>query len=92
MSTTVDLINLSPLASLDGDVLERVWIRKDVFHKHLRVFGCRACIHIPKDERSKFDDIHIPKDDEAKERIFLGCGHEEFGYKLYDPMSRKFIR
>lgn len=56
------------------------------------MFGYRTYIYIPKDERSKFDDIHIPKDDEAKERIFLGCGYEEFGYKLCDPTSRKFIR
>lgn len=26
---------------------------KDVSYDHLRVFGCRAFFHIPKDERSK---------------------------------------
>ena len=33
--TIVDLINLSALAPLDGDVPERFWTRKDVSHKHL---------------------------------------------------------
>lgn len=47
MRTTVDLINLSPSTHLDGDIPERVWTEKD--YKHLRVFGCRAYIHIPKD-------------------------------------------
>ena len=65
MCAITDLINLSPSASLDGDVLERVWIRKDVSCKHLRVFGCRVYVHIHKDERSEFDD-------KAKECVFLG--------------------
>ena len=55
MRIVADLINPSPLVPLDGDVLERVWIGKDVCYNHLRVFGYRAFIHIPRDERSKFD-------------------------------------
>ena len=54
MSTAVDVINLSPCYPLNGDVPERVWTGKDVSYEHLRVFGCRAFVHIPKDERSKF--------------------------------------
>ena len=85
MRTVVDLINLSPSVSLNGDVLEKVWTRKEVSYDHLRVFGCRAFIHIPKDERSKLD----PK---AKQCIFLGYGHEEFGYRLYDPVDKKVFK
>ena len=40
---------------------------------HLRIFGCSAYAHIPKDERSKMD----PK---AKKSIFLGYG---IGVKEY---------
>ena len=65
MRTVVDLINLFPSTSFDDDVPERVWTKKDVSYKYLRVFSCRAYIHIPKDERSKLDD-------KAKECIFLG--------------------
>ena len=75
MRTTVDLINLSPSAPLLGDVPQRVWIGKNVTYDHLKVFGCRAFVHIPKDERSKLDD-------KAKQCIFLGYGHDEFGYRL----------
>ena len=39
MCTAVDLINLSPLTPLDDDLPERVWTRKDVFYKPLRMFG-----------------------------------------------------
>ena len=85
MRTTIDLINLSPLVPLNGDVPERVWKGKDVSYDHLRVFGCRAFVYIPKDERSKLDG-------KAKPCIFVGYGHEDFGYRLWDPVNKKIIR
>ena len=85
MRTSIDLTNLSSLVPLKGDVLERVWTRKDVSYDHLRVFGFREFVHIPKDEKSKLDF-------KAKPCIFLRYGHEEFGYKLRDPMSNKILK
>ena len=58
---------------------------KDVSYDHLRVFGCKAFVHILKDERSKLDV-------KVKPCIFLGYGHEKFGYRLWDPLSRKIVR
>ena len=49
------------------------------------MFSCRTFVHIPKDERLKLDV-------KAKPCIFLWYGHEEFGYRLWDPMSRKIFR
>ena len=72
MRITIDLINFSPSALLDSDLSERVWTEKDVSYKHLRVLGCRAYVHIPKDERSKLED-------KSNECIFLCYGHEELG-------------
>ena len=85
MRTSIDLINLSPSVPLKGDVPERVWTGKNVSYDNLRVFGCKAFVHIPKDERSKLNV-------KAKPCIFLGYGHEEFGYRLWDPLSRKIVR
>ena len=85
MRTSIDLINLSPSIPLKGDVPKRVWTRKDVSHDHLRVFGCRAFVHIPKDERSKLNV-------KVKPCIFLGYGHEEFGYMLWDQMIKKIVK
>ena len=84
MRISIDLIKLSPSFPLKGDVPERVWTGKDVSYDNLRVFGCKAFVHIPKDERSKLDV-------KAKPCIFLGYGHEEFGYRLWDPLSRKIV-
>ena len=75
LMTAVDLINLSPSAPLNGDVPNKFWSGKDVSYNHLKVFSCRAFVHIPKDERSKLDA-------KSKECIFVGYENEEFGYRL----------
>ena len=56
----VDFRNLSPSAPLDGDVPKSVWTRNNVSYKHLKVFGCRAYVHIPKYKRSKLDNRRKP--------------------------------
>ena len=75
MRTAVDLINLSPSVPLDGDIPQKVWTGKDVSFEHWRVFGCRAFVHIARNERSKLDS-------KVKQFIFMGYGHEEFGYRV----------
>ena len=85
LMTAVDVINLSPSAPLNGDVPNKFWTGKDVSYNHLKVFGCRAFVHIPKDERSKIDS-------KSKECIFLGYGNEEYGYRLWDPVKKKIVR
>ena len=85
MRTTIDLINLSLSILLDSGISERVWTRKDVSYKYLRVFRYRVYVHILKDVRSKLDD-------KAQECIFLGFKHKEFRYRLRDLVARKLIR
>ncbi|KAG6773118.1 hypothetical protein POTOM_020372 [Populus tomentosa] len=85
MKTAVAMINLSPSVPLDFDVLDRVWKGKDVSYAHLRVFGCRAFVHVPRDERSKLDS-------KTKQCIFLGSEDDEFGYRLWDPKEKKIVR
>ena len=81
----VYLINLSPSYPLQGDVPNRVWYGKDVSYDHLKVFGCKAYVHIPQDERSQLDA-------NTRQYIFLGYGLDEFVYKLFDPSVRKVVR
>ena len=82
MMTIVDLIKLSPSDALDGDIPKRVWTGKDISYEHLHVFGCKAFVHIPKDERAKLDA-------NSKQCIFLGYAHDEYGYKFLDPIKKK---
>ncbi|GAA0171470.1 transmembrane signal receptor [Lithospermum erythrorhizon] len=81
----IQIINVSPNCTLQGEVPDKVWSGKEVSYKHLKVFGCRAFMHIPKDERSKLDDKSL-------QWIYLNYGDEKFRYKLYDPLSRRSLR
>ena len=85
MRITVDLNNLSPSYLLEGDIPKRIWTRKFIFFEHLRVFGCKAFVHVLRDEWSKLDT-------KTKQCIFLGYSNEEFGYRLWDPTTKKIIR
>jgi hypothetical protein len=49
------------------------------------VFVYRAFVHIPRDERSKLDS-------KVKQCIFMGYGHEEFGYILWNSVNMKIKR
>ena len=86
VATAVHLINRSPSKVLDKEaVAEMVWSGKKPSYKHLRVFGCEAYSHIPKEFWNKLE----PK---SRKCIFLGYGESgEMGYRLWDPESRKIL-
>ncbi|GBP87760.1 Retrovirus-related Pol polyprotein from transposon TNT 1-94 [Eumeta japonica] len=52
---------------------------------HLKVFGCEAMIHLPKEKRKKWDS-------KAQKAIFIGyCEHTK-GYRFLLPGSRTVIK
>ena len=51
---------------------------------HLRVFGCKAFSHVPKDEGKKLDAKSI-------KCIFIGYCTDQKAYKLFDPNSHKLL-
>ena len=55
----------------------KVGLDKNLQVKHLRIFGCDAYAHVPKDERGKLDS-------KARKCIFVGYPSEFKGYRLYD--------
>ena len=85
VKTAVYLINRSPSIPLGLDIPERAWKGCDPTYSHLRVFGCKAYMHVPKDQRSKLDSKTTPC-------VFVGYGDEEYGYRLYDPEKKKVVR
>ena len=48
----VFLVNRSPSKLLDSRCAEEVWSGKDIDYSTLKVFGCKAYVHIPGDERN----------------------------------------
>lgn len=49
------LINKDPSTTLDGGILEEIWIRKMVNYSFIRVFGCEDFVHIDKENNKKLD-------------------------------------
>ena len=76
-NTAVYLINRSSSVPLDFDIPQRVLAGKYVPYSHLKVFRCKAFMHVPKEERTKLDD-------KATSCIFIEYGDEEFDYRLWD--------
>ena len=85
ITTACYLINRSPTTVLNGDILEEVWTGKNLNYSHLKIFGCEAFVHIPKENRTKLDD-------KSMKFIFFGYVDEDFGYRLWDPVKHKIIR
>ena len=77
LSTAVYLKNRSYTKAVLDMTPHEAWSGSKPNVKHLRVFGCMAYSHIPKDERSKLDS-------KAKQCILLGYGSTTKGYRLYD--------
>ena len=72
-SPTVAVDNMTPYECFYG-------IKPDV--SHFKVFGCKAYMHVPKENRKKWDS-------KTKKCIFVGYSITSKGYRLYDPVSRK---
>ena len=64
-STAVYLRNRGPTKAVDGITPFEAWMKKKPSVPHLRIFGCEAFSHVPKDERGKLDW-------KAKRYIFVG--------------------
>ena len=74
LSTAVYLKNRSPTKAVKDMTPFEAWKNTKPKVGHLRVFGCEAFAHIPKDKL----------DAKARKCIFLGYGEETKGYRLYD--------
>nr|KYP47622.1 Retrovirus-related Pol polyprotein from transposon TNT 1-94 [Cajanus cajan] len=65
--TAVHVINLTPTVILDSEVPDKIWFGKNASYDYLHVFGCKAFVHVPKDERSKLDT-------KTRQCIFISYG------------------
>ena len=63
------ILNQSPRVALDGKVAKEVWVGKEVDYSLMRIFGYPAYVHIPIEERSKFDS-------KSRSVFFLGLRKE----------------
>jgi hypothetical protein len=76
------LVNMSPSSALVDTIPNDVWSGKKPLVAHLKVFGCDAFVHVPKERRSNLDK-------KAINCTFIGYKEGMKGYKLWDPASRR---
>jgi hypothetical protein len=84
MGTACYLFNRSSSSALDDKTPHEVWSGKKPSLQNLRVFGCDAYVHVPKENRSKLDK----KDEKC---IFIGYKDGVKGYKLWNSETKKTI-
>jgi hypothetical protein len=63
---------------LDDKTPQEVWTGKRPSLTHLKVFGCEAYVHVPKENRSKIDK-------KVGKCIFIGYKYGLKGYKIWNP-------
>ena len=85
LSTASYVRNRSPTTAVKAMTPYEGWKSYKPNGNHLRIFGCRAYAHIPKDDRSKM----VPK---AKKSIFLRYGIGVKGYRLFDTDTSKVFQ
>jgi hypothetical protein len=84
VGTTCYLVNRLPSSSLDDKTPHEVWTKKKPSLQHLRVFGCDAYVHVPKENRSKLDKKY-------EKCIFISYKDGVKGYKLWNLETKKTI-
>ena len=84
VDTACYLVNRSPSSTLEDNTLQEVWTSKKPPLSHLRVFGCDAYVHVPKEKRTKLDSKY-------EKCIFIGYKDGLKGYKLRNLVTRKVM-
>ena len=69
LSTATYLHNRSPTNAVQDKTPYEAWTGNKPIVSHLRIFGCDAYIHVPRDERSKLDS-------KTRRSISFGYGQE----------------
>jgi len=83
VSVAVYLKNRTPTRSVVGKTPYEAWhgFGKKPSMKHLRVFGCLAFVHFPKEKRKKLDYRATPG-------IFVGYSISTIQYFVYHPLAK----
>lgn len=84
VNTIVYLKNRSPTIALVNETPEEAWCKEKPSVNHLRIFGCKAFVQIPKSQRRKLDM-------KSTECIFVGYEENSKAYRLFDEKKKKII-
>ena len=82
--TAVYLCNRLPTRALNGVTPYEAWRGEKPDLSHLKVWGCLAYVHVHRIKRNKLVK-------RATACVFMGYPPEAKGWKLYDPVSSRYI-
>ena len=74
LACSIYILNRSPTKSVKNKVPQEAWSGRSCSVAHLRIFGCVAYAHVPKELRKKLDD-------KSEKYIFLGYSNQSKAYK-----------
>lgn len=84
VATAAYIVNRSPSRVLAEVTPHEKWTGKKPNISHLKIFGSKAMVHVPKQNRQKWDS-------KSREVIFVGYCDNTKGYRLYDKVSKKIV-
>lgn len=84
VATAAHIVNRSPTRALSYVTPEELWTGVKPNLHYMRIFGCKAMVHIPKELRRKLDR-------KSRELIFVGYSDSTKGYRFIDPKTKKAI-
>lgn len=82
VSTAIYLCNRSPTKAVKGKTPYEAWNGRKPNLQHLRIFGTKAMVHVPKEQRKKWDPKCI-------KLTFLGYQKGVKGWRFIDPSNDK---
>lgn len=80
-NTAVYLHNRIVASGLNGKTPLEKWTGNKPDISHLRVFGSKVMVHIPKEKRRKWDKKSV-------EHILVGYSENVKGYRVYNPATK----
>jgi hypothetical protein len=84
ISCAAYIMNRCPTKSVINMIPKEAWTGTKHNVIHMRVFGCVAYAHVPKQLRKKLDN-------KGEKCIFVRYSEESKAYKLYNPTTRKVL-
>jgi transposase InsO family protein len=84
VNTSNYLVDRGPTCANNDIVLEQRYSKHKSHFNHLRVFGCLAYVHVPKQDCDKLGS-------KTKKCLFMGYDDKSKVYKLYDPKKKNII-
>lgn len=84
LSSFIHVLNRSPSSAVDGKTPYEAFYHRKPDVSHLRVWGCRAYVHVQKAKRRAFQ----PK---SQPHVFIGYPIDYKGWKCWDPANNKVV-